>query len=161
MIDYQSQKVKTWSDLASLLAPLRSKHQRLVLATGCFDILHTGHIQLFRKAKKMGDILIVGANSDSSITQIKGPQRPFIKQANRLLNIAAIIDVDYVTSFEELTPVELIKEIKPDIFVKGGDWSGQPLPEEEVIRAYGGQLVFAPIDGIKFSSTSIAEEFFI
>ena len=148
-------KIKKRKELAKIAEKLRKSGKKIVLATGCFDILHSGHIQLFNKAKKLGDVLIVGANSDSSIGKIKGPERPIVKEKLRLFNLSSLVPVDYVTSFSELTPAELIAEIKPRVFVKGGDWNGKEILEAGVLKSIGAKAVFVPIE-IKTSTTQLA-----
>lgn len=154
------EKIKTRGEIRKLTEFLKKGNKTVVLATGCFDILHSGHIQLLQKAKALGDVLIVGANSDSSIRKIKGPRRPIVREDMRLSNLASLVPVDYVTSFKELTPAELIRETKPHVFVKGGDWRGGELPEESVIKKYGGKIVFVPVK-IKTSTTVLAKEFLL
>lgn len=148
------EKIKSRKSLRKHLARHKKGGKKIVLATGCFDILHSGHIELFREARKLGDILIVGANSDKSIRKLKGEPRPFVKESKRLLNIASLSMVDFVTSFGEDTPEKLISELEPHIFVKGGDWKGKEIPEEKILKKYGGRAVFVPIK-IKTSTTKI------
>lgn len=152
----QLAKVKNLNQAAAVAKDFRRRGHKVVLASGCFDILHSGHIELFQAAKQLGDILIVGVNSDSSIKKIKGPERPFLKQKRRLFNLASLTDIDYIVSFNEATPENLIKKIKPDIFVKGSDWRGKKLPESGIIKSYGGQIVFMPLL-VKTSTTDIAK----
>lgn len=150
----EKNKIKSRQALCRLVHQYKSQKKKVVLATGCFDILHSGHIQLFREAKKLGDILIVGANTDKTIRKIKGPTRPIVKENVRLKNIAAVEYVDYVTSFSEQTPTELISALKPHIFVKGGDWSSKELPEIPTLRAHGGKMIWVPIR-IQTSTTAL------
>lgn len=146
------EKIQKRQSLKSILR--KKKNKKIVLATGCFDILHSGHIELFREAKTFGDILIVGANSDKSIRKLKGAPRPFVKESKRLLNISSLAMVDFVTSFGEDTPEQLISELRPDIFIKGRDWKGKNIPENDILKSYGGRAIFLPIK-IKTSTTSL------
>lgn len=120
-------KIVTWDELSESVERLRTQGKKIVFTNGCFDIIHVGHIRYLKEAKRLGDILIVGLNSDSSISYIK-PGRPVTPQNDRAEVLASLDMIDYVTIFDESTPYELIKLIKPDILVKGGDWK-----EEEII----------------------------
>ena len=112
----------------------------LVFTNGCFDILHIGHVQYLQEAKSLGDLLIVGLNSDSSVQKIKGDKRPIQTQSDRYLILKALSCVDEVICFDEETPVRLIEHIQPDIHVKGGDYTAADLPETPVVEAYGGRV---------------------
>lgn len=151
------EKIKTKGELIKLAAQIKKRGKKIVLATGCFDILHSGHIQLFNKAKELGDILIVGANSDSSIKQIKGTERPIVEESLRLYNLSSLVPVDYVTSFPEFNPAKIISEIKPDVFVKGGDWRKKEVPETNILKSLGTKVVYIPIE-IKTSTTQLASK---
>ena len=153
----QSAKVKTISEMAHLAKILRREGKSIALTTGCFDILHSGHLNLFNEAKQIGDVLIVGANTDDSIRKIKGPGRPIIGEQYRLFNLASLINVDYVTSFSELEPSAIIKKIRPDFFIKGGDWRGKRIPEEKAVRSCGGRIVFIDIK-TPISTTAIVKK---
>jgi D-sedoheptulose 7-phosphate isomerase len=126
----------------------------LVFTNGCFDILHPGHVDLLERARKLGSRLIVGINSDESARRIKGPGRPFMTQDERGKVLMGLKSVDEVRVFEESTPEELIKEIKPDILVKGGDWSPEQIVGSEFVLKNGGQVQSLPLlDG--YSSSSV------
>ncbi|NWF76847.1 MAG: D-glycero-beta-D-manno-heptose 1-phosphate adenylyltransferase [Nitrospirae bacterium] len=120
-------KIVTWDELSESVERLKTQGKKIVFTNGCFDIIHVGHIRYLKEAKRLGDILIVGLNSDSSISYIK-PGRPVNRQNDRAEVLASLDMIDYVTVFDESTPYELIKLIKPDVLVKGGDWK-----EEEII----------------------------
>lgn len=122
----------------------RHQGQTIVLTNGCFDILHSGHTTYLQAAKQLGDILIVAVNSDSSITAIKGPLRPINQLMDRLQVLSALASVDYVVAFDELTPIDLIKQIKPHVHVKGGDYQREDLPEAPVVEELGGKVVILP-----------------
>ncbi|MCM8773517.1 MAG: adenylyltransferase/cytidyltransferase family protein [Candidatus Omnitrophica bacterium] len=117
-----NKKIKSIKELKNIVKNLKSKGNKLVFTNGCFDLIHPGHIKILKEAKKQGDILIVGINSDSSIKRIKGNLRPILKQNARVEIISSIEYVDYVTVFDEPTPYRAIKTLKPHILVKGGDW---------------------------------------
>jgi len=108
--------------LSSIVKKLKKSNKKIVFTNGCFDILHRGHIEYLKKAKKLGDILIIGLNSDISVRKIKGRLRPINKENDRAKVLDSLKYVDYVVTFNEKTPLNLIKKIKPDILVKGGDW---------------------------------------
>ena len=119
----------------------RSQKKKIVFINGCFDILHVGHVRYLSKAKAKGDILVVGLNADDSVTAIKGKARPIVGQEDRAEVLSALECVDYVTIFDELDPLALIKIIKPDILVKGSDWAIEKIIGGDVVQAYGGDVV--------------------
>lgn len=127
-------KIKSRAALKKIVSQLKKRKKKVVFTNGCFDILHPGHIKIFTEAKKKGDILIVGLNSDLSVKLIKGPKRPILDQKSRCQLIAAFELVDYVTIFNELTPYELIKAIRPQVLVKGGDWSHQKIVGRDLVE---------------------------
>lgn len=124
-------KVLQEKELLLTLARLRSRGSRVVFTNGCFDILHIGHVRYLAKAKKLGDLLIVGLNSDRSVSRLK-PGRPVNAEKARAEVLAALSAVDYVTVFDEPTPYRLIKAIRPDILVKGGDWKKEDIVGSDV-----------------------------
>jgi rfaE bifunctional protein nucleotidyltransferase chain/domain len=127
----------------------------LVAAGGCFDVLHAGHVSMLRAARALGDGLLVCINSDASVRRLKGPGRPLNPAADRAAVLGALDCVDDVVIFEEDTPERLLGELRPDIWVKGGDYDGRELPEEAVLRRWGGMAVTVPyLDGR--STTRIA-----
>ncbi len=118
------------------------KGKTLVFTSGVFDVLHAGHIHLLNKAREQGDLLVVGLNTDASVRRLgKGPDRPINPLKDRMAVIAAIKPVDFVLSFGEDTPVALIKKLRPDVHVKGGDYRKQDLAESPVVESYGGRVV--------------------
>jgi len=117
-----SKKIKTLPCAVNDIKKLRQKDKTVVFTNGCFDILHAGHISYLSKAKSLGDILVIGLNSDSSVRKLKGASKPVISQKNRAILLGALEAVDFIVIFNELTPLKLIKAIKPDVLVKGGDW---------------------------------------
>ena len=130
--------------LAETLAQLRRAGKTVVFSNGCFDILHPGHIHTLTHAKALGDVLIVGINSDASVKRLKGERRPILNQGERAVMLAALEAVDYVTAFEEDTPLALIQLLRPHVLVKGGDWSSESVVGREVVEADGGRVVLVP-----------------
>jgi D-beta-D-heptose 7-phosphate kinase/D-beta-D-heptose 1-phosphate adenosyltransferase len=135
-------KIVTADQLASLAKAQRARGARIVFTNGCFDLLHVGHVTYLQEAAQQGDVLIVGVNSDSSVQDLKGPSRPVIKQHDRAAMLAALACVDYVTVFNELTPMSLIERVRPDVLVKGGDYRGRlnEIVGRELVESYGGRL---------------------
>ena len=127
-------KIKNLKNLESDISNLKRKGKTIVFTNGCFDILHLGHLKILKEAKQKGDILVVGLNSDASIKQIKGPKRPIVNQKTRAKILANMIGVDYVILFNQATPYNLIKRIKPDILVKGGDWKQDKIVGNELVK---------------------------
>ena len=146
-------KIKNISGLRKVVQEIRrSTNKKIVFTNGCFDLLHPGHIQSLEFARSQGDILVVGLNSDRSARRLKGSGRPVFPQHQRSRLLAALSCVDYVTVFDELTPLNLIRKIKPDRLVKGADWRGKKVVGQEIVKARGGKGVFAPL--IKGVSTT-------
>ena len=114
--------------------------KKIVFTNGCFDIIHAGHVDYLEKAKALGDVLVVGLNSDGSIRRIKGPERPINIQEHRKRVLEALKPVDLVIIFDEDTPERLIKEIKPDVLVKGGDWKIENIVGADFVKSYGGEV---------------------
>jgi D-beta-D-heptose 7-phosphate kinase/D-beta-D-heptose 1-phosphate adenosyltransferase len=119
--------------------------RRVVFTNGCFDLLHPGHLRGFELARELGEVLIVGLNSDSSVRQLKGPGRPVIPERERAEILAALESVDAVVIFDELTPREVISRLLPDVLVKGGDWPGDQIVGREEVEAAGGRVVSIPL----------------
>jgi D-glycero-beta-D-manno-heptose 1-phosphate adenylyltransferase len=119
--------------------------RRVVFTNGCFDLLHPGHIQCLEQARELGDVLIVGLNSDASVRQLKGEGRPLLPERERAEILAALESVDAVVIFDDLTPQRVIARLLPDILVKGGDWAGDRIVGREEVEAAGGRVVSAPV----------------
>ena len=153
-----SSKVLGLDALLVRLAPLREQGKKIVFSNGCFDILHPGHVDLLARAKAEGDVLVLGLNSDASVRrQGKKGDRPFNTYAARAFVLAHLASVDYVTEFDDDTPLALITAVQPDVLVKGGDWKEETIVGREVVRAKGGRVLSLPlIDG--FSTTALAEK---
>ena len=152
-----NKKIKKISSLAKEIARLRKNGKKIVFTNGCFDIMHYGHASYLAEAKKLGDILVVGVNSDRSVKRLKGPQRPVCDERSRSGLLAALESVDYVVIFGEDTPLETIKKIKPDFLVKGGDWKQGNIVGSREIAAYGGKTVRAGFQK-GYSTTKIIEK---
>lgn len=149
-------KVLNISELEILLIELKTKN--IVFTNGCFDILHPGHIHILEVSKSHGDILIVGVNSDDSIKKLKGQLRPKIPQGDRLKILSSLKVVDYVVMFEEDSPLKLIKQIKPNIIVKGGDYNLDNVVGGEFVKSNGGQVkIVKLLEG--YSSSSLIDNF--
>lgn len=133
-------KIKTPGVLGRELAKLRSRGKRIVFTNGCFDILHYGHVKYLEKAARKGDVLVVGLNSDASVRRLKGPDRPVNRQRCRAVVLAALESVDYVAIFGEDTPLGLIKRLKPDVLVKGGDWNKRDIVGSDFVLSRGGTV---------------------
>jgi len=125
--------------------PACASRRRVVFTNGCFDLLHPGHIRSLEQARELGDILIVGLNSDASVRQLKGAGRPVIPELERAEILAALESVDAVVIFNELTPREIISRLLPDVLVKGGDWPGDQIVGREEVEAAGGRVVSLPV----------------
>lgn len=123
-----------------LVETLKAQNKKVVFTNGCFDILHVGHLRYLNEAKKQGDVLIIGVNSDSSVKRLKGETRPINNQFDRAELLCGLKAVDYAVIFEEDTPEELIATLKPSIHVKGGDYKKEDLPETKIVESYGGEV---------------------
>ncbi|MCD6539443.1 MAG: D-glycero-beta-D-manno-heptose 1-phosphate adenylyltransferase [Candidatus Omnitrophica bacterium] len=134
-------KVIKVSKLAHLVKTLKKKKKKIVFTNGCFDLIHPGHIKLLSSAKKQGEVLILGLNSDSSIRKIKGEKRPILKEKERIEILSAITYIDYIVVFKEETPFKLVKIIKPDVLVKGGDWEEKDIVGADLVKKQGGKIV--------------------
>jgi len=145
-------KIKTTKTIARIATRLRKKRKKIVFTNGCFDILHLGHIKYLEKCKHLGDILIVGLNSDSSVRKIKGKKRPIQNEKERSLILSAMECVDYITIFKDPTPSSLIKAVKPHILAKGGDWKPSEIAGGSYVKKQGGRVVSVPF--VKGYSTS-------
>lgn len=120
------------------------RHKKVVFTNGCFDVLHLGHVRYLQKAKKLGDVLVIGLNSDASTGRLKGPGRPVNSQKDRAQVLRALRFVDRVVIFSEDTPEKLIRKLRPDVLVKGGDWRGKEIAGGAFVRSYGGKVKFLP-----------------
>lgn len=145
-------KMVSESKLEKIVKKAKNHGKKIVFTNGCFDILHAGHVDYLKKAKALGDMLIIGLNSDESVRKIKDPKRPINTEFWRAKVLSALEYVDYIVIFNEKTPEKLVEKLKPDIYVKGSDWRLSRLPEKKIVEKYGGKVVL--IDMIEGISTS-------
>ena len=151
------QKICTPSLLKNILAGERQKGRTIVFTNGCFDLLHVGHVKYLQAARRLGDLLVLGLNSDESIKRLKGPSRPLIGQEERAHILAALDCIDYVVVFDEDTPMEVITTLRPDILVKGGDYTPEGVVGKDLVESYGGRVeLITLVDGK--STTGIIEK---
>jgi len=139
-----NKKIYKLKDLIKIREELRKKGKKVVFTNGCFDLLHKGHIHLFRETKKWGDVLIVAVNDDASIKKFKGSWRPVFPLEERLEILEAIEEIDYLVSFSEDTPQKIISLLIPDVLVKGGDWKLDEVVGREEVEGAGGRVVLVP-----------------
>jgi rfaE bifunctional protein nucleotidyltransferase chain/domain len=137
-------KVLTPSELQATIRLRKSRGERIVFTNGCFDLLHVGHTRFLQQAKALGDCLIVGVNSDASVRGIK-PHRPIVPHAQRAEVLAALVSVDHVVIFDDPDPESLIKDIQPDVLVKGGDWPVEHIIGRDIVEARGGKVFTLPL----------------
>ena len=155
--DPASKKIKNREELKEIVKQLRSSDMKIVFTNGCFDILHLGHVRYLKEAKNLGDVLIVGLNSDASVKKLKGFPRPYLPEHERAEILASLESVDYVVVFNENRPDNLIKIVKPAFHVKGGDYKISELPERDIVKKFGGEIiVIPPVEGK--STTNIVEK---
>lgn len=145
-------EVITCDMLKHIRQQLKRAGKKVVFTNGCFDIIHRGHVEYLTKAKALGDILIVGMNTDASVHLLKGPKRPIVEQGDRAFVLAALQVVDYVCLFDEETPYELIKAVVPDVLIKGSDWTVDTIVGKDIVEAAGG--IVQTIDFIPNRSTT-------
>lgn len=132
--------IKSRTEIKLIREQLKQQNKKVVFTNGCFDLIHSGHVDYLVKAKEMGDVLILALNSDSSIKSIKGDKRPILKQDERAFIVSNLKPVDYVTFFNEDTPAEIISELVPDVLVKGADWVIEKIVGREIVEANGGEV---------------------
>ena len=132
--------LKSLEEIKLIRSALKADNKKVVFTNGCFDLIHAGHIDYLNKAKALGDILIVGLNTDNSVKRIKGDKRPIINEDERAEIISNLKPVDYVIFFDEETPSELINELVPDILIKGADWKTDEIVGGETVLANGGEV---------------------
>lgn len=137
-------KILKRTDAHNLGEKLRREGKLIVFTNGCFDILHRGHIEYLEYAKSQGDVLIVGINDDESVRRLKGHKRPVNKLEDRMYILASLYMTDFIIPFSEDTPYELIKEIRPHIIVKGGDYKPENVVGKDIVESYGGKVIIAP-----------------
>ena len=146
-------KIKSLRGLLPIRRALRKRGKTVVFTNGCFDLLHAGHVRLFRKARELGDVLVVALNTDASVRKLKGPSRPVFPLRERLEVLSAFADIDYVTWFAETTPRKIVAALVPDVLVKGGDWGPDRVVGRAEVEAAGGKVVILPyLEGRSSSS---------
>lgn len=145
-------KIKTIAELKSLLRMRQAQGETVVFTNGCFDLVHSGHVQLLEQARAAGDILVVAVNSDRSVRGLKGPERPIVPQEQRVRVVAGLESVDYVVVFDEPDPLRIITELKPQVLIKGGDWTPDTIIGRPEVEAAGGRVFAIPLmDGVSSS----------
>jgi len=145
-------KLYSLSQLKKIIQEHKKRGQKVVLANGCFDLIHLGHIRYLKESKKKGDILVVALNSDSSVRVLKGKGRPILNQKERTEIISSFSFIDYITFFKENNVEKVLLALKPDIHAKGSDYSEETVPEKETVKGYGGSITIT--GGPKIRSTS-------
>ena len=149
-------KIVSREDARKISTELHERGVKIVFTNGCFDIIHRGHVEYLEFARSLGDILMIGLNTDDSVRRLKGPTRPINRFEDRAYVLASLEVVDYVVGFDEDTPFELIKEVIPDVLVKGGDYRPEDVVGRDIVEGHGGKLVLAPFkDG--YSTTSLIQ----
>lgn len=139
-------------DLAKVVAGLQAQGKRVVFTNGCFDIIHAGHVEYLAKSRELGDALVIGLNTDASVKRLKGESRPINVETDRAIVLDALKSVDFVCLFDEDTPLELIRAVKPDVLTKGGDYSPDTIVGADYVIANGGEVVVIPL--VKGKSTT-------
>ena len=139
-------------DIEGFCDVLRRGGQRIVFTNGCFDLLHAGHVRYLARARSFGDCLVLGLNTDASVRRLKGPSRPINREEDRAEVVGALRSVDYVVLFGEETAEALIAEVRPAVYVKGGDYTLETLPEAKIVQSYGGRVEF--VDMVAGRSTT-------
>lgn len=151
-------KVLTWDQLADWRAQLRREGRRLVVTNGCFDLLHRGHVTYLEAARSLGDVLLVGVNSDASVRELKGPERPVNNESDRAFVLAALGSVDGVCVFTDRTALRFLEHVQPDIYAKGGDYTIDTINQDErrLVEHAGGRVAILP--GVPGKSTTALVE---
>lgn len=138
-------KIRTLSNARALVARLKKQGKKIVFTNGCFDLIHFGHVSYLRRARALGDFLIIGLNSDDSVRRLKGKRRPLNSEKDRAEILSELSSVGCVTIFREDTPLRLLKSLKPHFLVKGSDWSLEEIAGREVVESYGGKVKRIPL----------------
>jgi len=146
------EKIKERKELLGIIKDLKSKGKRIVFTNGCFDLLHIGHVRYLEAARALGDVLVIGVNSDTSVRKLKGPKRPILPEEERTEILSGLGCVDYVTLFDEIDPLNLITSLRPDVLVKGGDWTKEQIVGREEVERSGGEVLLIPF--VEKASTS-------
>ena len=152
-----TEKIKPASEIRVVVVELKRSLKRLVMTNGCFDLIHPGHIRYLNRARRHGDLLLVALNSDASVHRLKGAGRPILNEGERCEIVASLECVDLVTVFEEETPARLIRDLLPDVLVKGGDWPLHEIVGRTEVEAAGGEVISIPLEE-GYSTTSLIEQ---
>lgn len=150
-------KLYPLSRLRKIIGGHKKQGKRIVLANGCFDLIHVGHIRYLKEAKEKGDVLVVALNSDASVRKLKGKGRPVLNQKERAEIISSFYFVDYVTFFDELNVSPVLLSLKPDVHAKGSDYTVETVPEKETVTKYGGRIAITGGAKVKFTSQVIED----
>jgi len=148
------EKIKKREELKKILIAHQKAGKKIVFTNGCYDLIHVGHVRYLKEAKSHGDFLVVAVNSDSSVRKLKGEKRPLIPEQERAEVLSALSCVDYLVIFDEVDPHKIISYLKPDVLVKGGDWTVDTIIGRDVVEAAGGKVISLPYIEGDFSSTS-------
>lgn len=157
-LDLMKNKLIKWENISHLISDLKLRKSDVIFTNGCFDIIHPGHIHILKEAKSYGDILIVGLNSNRSVKRLKGKSRPINSESDRVKILCSIKFVDYVVVFDEDTPLELIKLIKPDSLIKGGDYDKSDIIGADIVEKKGGRVIIVELLD-NYSTSSIIDSF--
>ena len=152
-------KLKTWAEIAIIIKDLKAASKKIVFTNGCFDIIHAGHVEYLQEAAGLGDVLIIGLNSDNSVKQLKGKNRPINSQIDRAKVLSGLETVSYIVIFEDDTPYMLIDHIKPDVLVKGGDWKPEKIVGSDIVLAIAKRII--KITKIAINATKLLEYFIL
>ncbi len=152
-----NQKIIRFNDIAEVISKEKEAGKKVVFTNGCFDILHRGHVAYLNQASELADILVIGLNSDASVKRLKGEERPINTEMDRAFLLSAMGFVSYVVIFEEDTPFNLIKQVMPDILVKGGDWKPEQIVGSDIVLANGGEVKSLRFE-TGYSSTNIIDK---
>ncbi len=157
--DFSTKKVKSFDELSKIISDLKRKGKKIVWTNGCFDLLHTGHIRYLKEAREQGDCLVIGLNSDSSVKKVKGPSRPINSENERAEVISSLHWVDYVMIYEEPHPIKYLLKFRPEVYVKGGDYTIDTINQDErrVVESYEGRIELINV-GENISTTKIIEK---
>jgi D-beta-D-heptose 7-phosphate kinase/D-beta-D-heptose 1-phosphate adenosyltransferase len=148
------EKIKEREELKEILSAHQKAGKKIVFTNGCYDLIHVGHIRYLEEAKSHGDFLVVAVNSDSSVQKLKGDRRPLIPEQERAEVLSGLSCIDYVIIFDETDPHNIISYLKPDVLIKGGDWTVDTIIGRDVVEASGGKVISLPYIEGDFSSTS-------
>ena len=153
----KNKKIVDEKELLSIITSLKNDNKKIVFTSGCFDIIHAGHVLYLEDAKEKGDVLVVLLNSDSSVKGLKGETRPIVDEFGRASVLSGLESVDYICLFDDETPCRLIEKMRPDVVIKGGDYKGKHIPEMDMVDVYGGVVEYVTmVDGC--STTKIIEK---